>query len=661
MLTGTVTYSSGTVPTAQGTYTLTCAYAGDTNYNAVSATATITISACDPSPAKTFTQGGWGAAPNGSNAGTLLQTKFALVYPAGSVQIGGGRILTFTSQAAIDAFLPQGGSPSSLRSNATNPTYSSAGVFAGQVLALQLNVDFSNARVTRFGLASKTLASGKLAGSTVAQVLTIANGVLGGAAPPAGVSIADLNAIVDAINQNFDNGTVDRGYLLMESGCTPANRAPVAVNDAYTTTKNTRLTIAAPGVKTNDSDPDNDPITAELVSTTTHGTLSLAGDGSFSYLPATNYVGTDTFTYRVKDKSGLNSNTATVTITITQIVCNLTANPDTYATNKNHSIALLASGGVLANDVDPYDRGITVYDVNGSTAKVGYATATAHGTVRVNVDGSFSYTPATGYVGSDSFTYRIRSSYNGTLSTPATVSIMVEGHYDGDGCDHDKGINGHRDGDLCAHDKSLARHYAGDGCTHEQQTSHHNDGDNCDHERGINGHEEGDGCSHERETHAHGAGDQCDHDRKVNGHADGDRCEHDEHRGDQASDDNPCVANETDHHHYGDSDDHHSGDNDNTDGGHHSGDYCDHDRKKNGHKDGDGCPHDRITKHYAGDACDHDRRINGHKDGDRCDHDKSQRDDRHDHRRGGGDAPAALPAPAPAVVTSNEEHLDSRD
>lgn len=731
VLTGTVSYSSGTVPTATGTYTLTCSYPGDANYNAVSATATITITSCEAGASTTYTQGGWGSTPNGTNPGSLLATKFATIYPAGFVQVGGGRTLKFTTAAAIEAFLPAGGSPNAITSNATNPTYSKGGVFAGQVLALQLNVDFSNGRVTKFGLANKTVASGKLAGYTVTQVLALANGVLGGAALPTGMTTSELNAIVDAINQNFDNGTVDRGFLLMEAGCTPANRAPVAVNDAYTTLKNTRLTVAVPGVMLNDSDPDKDPITVQLVSTTTHGTLSLAADGSFSYLPANNYVGSDTFTYRVQDKSGLNSNVATVTITITQVVCNLTANADTYATNKSHSITLLAAGGVLANDADPYDRGITVSEVLGSSAKVGVWTATAHGSVRVNVDGSFTYTPATGYVGSDSFTYKMRSAYNNTVSNQATATIIVAGHYEGDGCDHDKSWGTHRDGDGCAHDKALARHYAGDGCdhdrkrnghhdgdgcghdsdlhrhragdacahelggeghaagdqcehelsqrshydgdgcyhewgwwaghyngdgcTHERQTSHHNDGDNCDHERGINGHEEGDACSHEREGHGHGAGDQCDHDRKANGHSDGDRCEHDEHRGDEASDANPCVANETDHHHYGDGDDHHSGDNDDTDGGHHSGDYCDHDRKKNGHKDGDGCAHDRIVKHYNGDSCDHDRKINGHKDGDKCDHDRSNRDDHHDHKRGGDDAPAALPAFAPVVTEDRRD------
>lgn len=88
-------------------------------------------------------------------------------------------------------------------------------MFAGQVLALRLSVDFSNAGITRTGLADLKVVSGKLKGSTVAQVLALANTVLGGttSALPAGVSVSDLNAVVDAINNNFDNGTTNNHYL----------------------------------------------------------------------------------------------------------------------------------------------------------------------------------------------------------------------------------------------------------------------------------------------------------------------------------------------------------------------------------------------------------------------------------------------------------------
>src|SRR6185295_4464615 len=99
----------------------------------------------------------------------------------------------------------------------TNATSSKAGVFAGQVLALQLNVDFSNAGKTRALLSTRKLASGPLKGYTVAQVLALANQVLGGATNllPSGVTVTNLSDIVANINANYDRGKADDGFLIL--------------------------------------------------------------------------------------------------------------------------------------------------------------------------------------------------------------------------------------------------------------------------------------------------------------------------------------------------------------------------------------------------------------------------------------------------------------
>jgi hypothetical protein len=86
-------------------------------------------------------------------------------------------------------------------------------VLAGQVLALQLNVDFSNKGITDTGLKNLYVVSGAMAGKTVQEVLTIANSVLGGGSLPSGLTIANINDTVDSINRNFDNGTANNGYL----------------------------------------------------------------------------------------------------------------------------------------------------------------------------------------------------------------------------------------------------------------------------------------------------------------------------------------------------------------------------------------------------------------------------------------------------------------
>lgn len=97
----------------------------------------------------------------------------------------------------------------------------------------------------------------------------------------------------------------------------PVNHTPIAVSDKYSTAKNTTLKIAAPGVLGNDTDADNNNLKALLLSMPRHGRLTFKADGSISYKPDKNFVGTDSFWYFVSDGSSW-SNVATVTITVTK-------------------------------------------------------------------------------------------------------------------------------------------------------------------------------------------------------------------------------------------------------------------------------------------------------------------------------------------------------
>jgi hypothetical protein len=76
-----------------------------------------------------------------------------------------------------------------------------------------------------------------------------------------------------------------------------ADVAPVAHDDNYSTPVNTNLVIGAPGVLSNDTDADGDPLTVKNVIGAQHGKVSVAANGAFTYVPTTNYVGPDQFTY----------------------------------------------------------------------------------------------------------------------------------------------------------------------------------------------------------------------------------------------------------------------------------------------------------------------------------------------------------------------------
>ncbi len=82
----------------------------------------------------------------------------------------------------------------------------------------------------------------------------------------------------------------------------PVNDAPVAEHDAYSLGRNQVLVAdAARGVLRNDLDVDRDPLSVTLVDPPEHGSLVLHGDGSFVYVPDTDYVGPDRFTYQAHD------------------------------------------------------------------------------------------------------------------------------------------------------------------------------------------------------------------------------------------------------------------------------------------------------------------------------------------------------------------------
>ncbi|MDP9896264.1 VCBS repeat-containing protein [Variovorax boronicumulans] len=179
------------------------------------------------------------------------------------------------------------------------------------------------------------------------------------------------------------------------------NDAPTAPNDAKTTDEDTPVSGQIIG-----SDADGDTLTYVKGSDPAHGTVTVNADGTYTYTPGTNFNGTDSFTVTVSDGHG-GTTTSTVTVTIDPVNDAPTVPNYTKTTNEDTPV----SGQVVGSDVD----GDTLTYVKGSDP--------AHGTVTVNADGTYTYTPGTNFNGTDSFTVTVSDGHGGTTTSTVTVTI----------------------------------------------------------------------------------------------------------------------------------------------------------------------------------------------------------------------------------------------
>jgi VCBS repeat-containing protein len=200
-----------------------------------------------------------------------------------------------------------------------------------------------------------------------------------------------------ATNAEFSTVTV---LPATDSSC---NQPPVATDISYTTDEDTAL---SGNVVADDSGSDGETLTASVVSNVSSGSLTISSDGSFTYMPNAEFCGTDSFSYKVNDGTA-DSNVATVTIIVRCVNDPPNANDDSNSTLEDSPV----NGSVAGNDFD-----------NDSSLTFTVAAGPSRGTVVMNSNGSYTYTPTANVCGTDSFTY---TASDGTLSDTATVTITV--------------------------------------------------------------------------------------------------------------------------------------------------------------------------------------------------------------------------------------------
>jgi len=188
--------------------------------------------------------------------------------------------------------------------------------------------------------------------------------------------------------------------------------APLAVDDLAAATTIEDSPVNTINVLTNDTLNDNAVISTFDTVSLNGGTLASNGDGTFLYTPASGFSGSDSFTYTLTDDDSENS-TATVTLSVTSTNNGIPIAVDDLTAASTPEGISVNTIDVLSNDTLVDNALIGDFD----------ALSVSGGVVSYNGDGTFNYTPVTGYIGSDSFTYTLTDDDN--ESSTATVTLSV--------------------------------------------------------------------------------------------------------------------------------------------------------------------------------------------------------------------------------------------
>ncbi len=219
---------------------------------------------------------------------------------------------------------------------------------------------------------------------------------------------ADFNG-TDTINYTVSDGNGGTDTATVTVTVNAVNDAPVAVDDTGTTNEDTSVTI---DVLANDSDTEDDDLAVTQASAQ-NGTVVIETDGTLTYTPDADFNGTDTVSYTVSDGNS-GTDTATVTVTVNPVNDAPVAVDDAFTTDEDTPI----SGDVLADNGNGADN-----DPDGDNLTVSLLQNVSNGSLILNSDGTFSFTPGTDFNGSDTFTYQVS---DGNLTDTATVTVTVD-------------------------------------------------------------------------------------------------------------------------------------------------------------------------------------------------------------------------------------------
>ncbi len=151
------------------------------------------------------------------------------------------------------------------------------------------------------------------------------------------------------------------------------NLPPVAARLTYTVGKNITRNVPAPGLLASATDAESDTLTTFLVSPALHGTVTVYANGRFTYVPNTNYVGADSFTYSVSDGHN-NSVSATVTLNVVpETLQSIAVTPQTVTTAEGVTQQFTATGTYTDGNTNDLTYQVTWASSNTSVATISNA------------------------------------------------------------------------------------------------------------------------------------------------------------------------------------------------------------------------------------------------------------------------------------------------
>lgn len=158
----------------------------------------------------------------------------------------------------------------------------------------------------------------------------------------------------DSFTYKVYDGSIYSNNATVNITILPVNDAPVTINDSFTVNEGGTVSTLSNNQTTvlqNDTDAENNALTAVLVSGPTYGTLTLNADGTFSYIHNGSETTSDSFTYKANDGE-LDGNTATVNITINPVNDNGPTDITVSNLSLNENVPSSTIGQFSTTDID---------------------------------------------------------------------------------------------------------------------------------------------------------------------------------------------------------------------------------------------------------------------------------------------------------------------